>query len=116
MTEIILDGVIGEDLILELETSQIQGKLNHFIIDVNEVVNVEIVGREHPDIIFFKHPSLIRKHYLPIRLRPINNEGEGYTHGAFVKYKINDRLLVLVRGKEETKFKIWIDFDEVQDG
>ncbi len=110
MTEVFKSGVISEEHFLEFVIDNINGEINYIMFHVNNPVaaRVDVVNHEH--IILLETRSLMGKQYLPVRIRPVDFQMQGYTQGAFVKYKINGSVRIQVEGIEGTQVDFWIDF------
>lgn len=110
MTEINRTETIPERGILEFTINNIKGEINYIMFQVREAISIEVFSENHDYVVLFASKSIAGRHYLPIRARPIDNKGEGYTHGSFVKYKINDNVKIIVEGREGVEFNFWLDF------
>ena len=112
MSEIFREEVIPEDGVLDFTTSEIIGEINHIVIHNHEAVGVDMHTVQHGTCLFKTETLNAGTHYLPIRIRPVNSEGEGFTQGAFVKYVITGELRVIVKGVKGKSFSLWINFNE----
>ncbi len=110
MSEINKSGIIEDDGILDFTIKDIKGDINYIMFNIVEAVAITISLENQEHVVLFNNPSIAGSHYLPIRVRPINHAGEGFTHGAFVKYKINDNVKILVKGRSGIEFNFWLNF------
>lgn len=102
---------IGKDKLLDFTTNKIKGRLNYIQIFVDNQIQLKITLHHSHDFVIYESSKIVEDMYLPIRLRPINNQGEGfnYTH---IRIKFNDSLRFLIQGNSGTKFKAIIDWDK----
>lgn len=110
MVEIRRSEIIPLDSNLRFKIDNISGEINYIIIRMESTISLNVSLEENPQIVLFTSNSIIGSHYLPIRVRPINKINEGFTFGAFVKYKINDNVIVDIGGKEGVKIDFILDY------
>jgi len=102
---------IGEDNILDFTTDKIKGNLNYIQFFTNNQIQIKIVLHQNPDFVIYENNYVLSGMYLPIRMRPINNVGEGFNY-SHIKMKFNDSLRFILQGIKGTKFKAIIDWDK----
>ena len=110
MTEINKTVIIPEDGNLEFGVGNITGDINYIMFNVVEAIKIQVFLENNDHVVLYENESITGKHYLPVRVRPVDEKGEGYTGGAFVKYKINDNVKIIVSGRAGVQVEFWLNF------
>jgi len=90
-----------------LETPKLKGQLDSIIID-SEVAFRIVIESELGYIIFNKH-GCVGINYLPIRVRPVDNEGHGLNYSS-AKYYLNEKLRIGIFGQQNKNISIKFRF------
>jgi len=91
-------------------TDNLLGEFDSIIIQTNKPVRVLINLVEYPDIVLYDVISLVGTQYLPIRISPVNKDGEQFNY-APQKYKLNNRLQFTIEGAMETEVSFNVRLD-----
>ena len=76
----------------KLESKNINGFLEYFVIKNDKKINIKIFLLEYPDIVLYRRVDLPKGiNFLPVRFQPINSEHERINY-SYEKYLIKGKI------------------------
>lgn len=107
-TDFILE-LINETGQMSLSTDTISKQLDCIIVDTNE--NTEIIVESELGYLIMHRTDHIGVKYYAIRQRTSTPEMKMIDYSDFVKFNLNEKLIITIRGRRNEKVKMTFRFD-----
>jgi len=114
MGEYKLDFVLPDNGIFKQLSEKITGEIEAIIISSKDSLGMVTMNLEnYPSVELLNIRNFRGEQYFPLRVRPVNEEGEGYNN-AQTEYFLDDRINVTVMGVPGAEVKIRIRYKTVR--